>query len=260
MEKVTTKHLEKALQIAINAHYGQEDKAGEPYIFHPLRVMNRCHSLEAKVVAILHDVAEDTNVSIKDISKESFPSFIIEAVSLLYHNKDTDYFDYIRKLADNPLAKEVKLADLKDNSDASRMKKIKKKEIERLKKYNKALKLLTQNDMEKQTSAPDLSKHKYITLWGNIVKNNLEKFKNPGTGTSIQLSESDFEAVGNRKSYRFNLELSDGMCVNNIGGSAVARDLYAVLDLSGALKKIFGQGYYKINMDKNFILHINKLK
>lgn len=142
----TTEHLEKAIRIAVNAHYGQKDKGGEPYIFHPLRVMDACCSVDAKIVAILHDVVEDTDVEIDTIRAE-FPTQIAEALKLLTHMPDIAYMDYIKKIKENAISREVKMADLKDNSNVSRLTDITDKDIERLKKYNAALKLLnTQED------------------------------------------------------------------------------------------------------------------
>lgn len=139
----STKHLEKAIRIAVNAHYGQNDKGGEPYIFHPLRVMDACRSLEAKIVAILHDVVEDTDVEMESLALE-FPTKIIDALKLLTHRPDVAYLDYIEKIKENPISREVKIEDLKDNSNTSRLTHITDEDVERLKKYDIALKRLEQ--------------------------------------------------------------------------------------------------------------------
>ena len=141
----TTKHLEKAIHIAVNTHYKQTDKGGEPYIFHPLRVMDACASLEARIVAILHDVVEDTDITIEMLRQE-FPPQIIEALKLLIHNPDVPYMDYVASIKTNSIAREVKIADLRDNSKISRLSMITNKAIERLKKYNVDLKILKEND------------------------------------------------------------------------------------------------------------------
>ena len=141
----TTKHLEKAIHIAVNTHYNQKDKGGEPYIFHPLRVMDACASLEARIVAILHDVVEDTDITIEMLRQE-FPPQIIEALKLLTHNPDVPYMDYVASIKKNTIAREVKIANLTDNSNVSRLSMITNKAIERLKKYNVALKILKEND------------------------------------------------------------------------------------------------------------------
>lgn len=139
--KCTSADLEKAIYIAVNAHLGQRDKADEPYIFHPLRVMNSCSSLEAKIVAILHDVIEDTDVSIETI-EQAFPPQIVDALRLLTHRADTPYMEYVEAIACNQLAREIKIADLRDNSNIARLDAIHDKDVERFRKYNEALKLL----------------------------------------------------------------------------------------------------------------------
>ncbi len=138
--KCTPQHLEKAIRIAVNAHYGQKDKGGDPYIFHPFRVMNACSSLEAKIVAVLHDVVEDTDIEMDFISAE-FPIEIVDALKLLTHTPEVDYMDYVQGTKNNPIAREVKIADLKDNYNVSRIMNMTDKDIERLKKYIAALKI-----------------------------------------------------------------------------------------------------------------------
>lgn len=143
----TTKHLEKAIHMAVNAHYNQKDKGGEPYIFHPLRVMDACASLEEKIVAILHDVVEDTDITIEMLRQE-FPPQIIEALKLLTHNPDVPYMDYVASIKKNTIAREVKIADLTDNSNVYRLKEFTDKDIQRLTKYYEALKLLNTREDE----------------------------------------------------------------------------------------------------------------
>lgn len=138
----THKHLEIALQIAVNAHFGQVDKAGKPYIFHPLRVMNSVDSVDEKIVAILHDVVEDTPITFKNLSDSGIPMEIINVLSLLTHNKSTDYMDYIACLSTNEIARTVKLADLNDNRDLSRLLNVTDKDLERVKKYKLAYEYL----------------------------------------------------------------------------------------------------------------------
>jgi (p)ppGpp synthase/HD superfamily hydrolase len=135
--------LERALQIAVEAHAGQEDKSGLPYAFHPIRVMLRCKREEAKIAALLHDVVEDTPVSFDQLSKEGFSEEVLAAVRLLTHEPSVSYEDYIRELSVNPIAKEVKLADLEDNSDIRRMKGVDEKAVARLRKYLFAYRYLT---------------------------------------------------------------------------------------------------------------------
>ncbi len=136
-------HIERALQIAVEAHAGQKDKSGLPYAFHPIRVMMRCKSDEAKIAALLHDVVEDTTVSFDELSKEGFSEEILSALRLLTHDPSVAYEDYIRQLSKNTIAREVKLADLEDNSDIRRLKEVDEKAVGRLRKYLFAYRYLT---------------------------------------------------------------------------------------------------------------------
>jgi (p)ppGpp synthase/HD superfamily hydrolase len=112
--------IEKALQIAAGAHAGQVDKEGLPYIFHPLRVMAAVEGLEAKIVAIFHDVIEDTPVTADDLRREGFAEPIVASVLLVTHRKDEPYADYVIRCKGDDIARRVKLADLEDNSRLSR--------------------------------------------------------------------------------------------------------------------------------------------
>ncbi|HCO66163.1 MAG TPA: GTP pyrophosphokinase [Dysgonomonas sp.] len=131
MEKI----LEKAVQIAVNAHFGQKDKSGSPYILHPLRVMHAVDTTDAKITAILHDVVEDTPVTFDDLIEAGIPKHLVITLRLLTHTDNLSYEDYIMRLSENPLAVKVKLADLKDNMDLSRMKEVSEDNIELFQKY-----------------------------------------------------------------------------------------------------------------------------
>lgn len=109
----------KAMQIAYQAHHGQVDYYGIPYIFHPIHLAESMDDEYSCCVALLHDTVEDTDVTLEDLQKE-FPSEVTDAVALLTHQKGTDYFEYVRAIKENPLARKVKLADLAHNSDQSR--------------------------------------------------------------------------------------------------------------------------------------------
>ena len=110
----------KAMKLAYEAHHGQTDKSDVPYIFHPYHLAEQMKDEISACTALLHDVAEDTDITVVDLEKD-FPPAVTEALKLLTHSKDTDYMDYILKIKENPVAKAVKLADLKHNSDASRL-------------------------------------------------------------------------------------------------------------------------------------------
>ena len=108
-----------AMELAYNAHHGQVDKSGVPYIFHPLHLAEQMDDEISCCAALLHDTVEDTYVTLEQLS-QVFPAQVVEAVRLLTHDENTDYFDYVRAIRDNPIAKKVKLADLAHNSDATR--------------------------------------------------------------------------------------------------------------------------------------------
>ena len=109
----------RAMQIAYAAHHGQADKAGVPYIFHPLHLAEGMDEEISCCAALLHDTVEDTEITLEALAAE-FPAEVVEAVRLLTHDPDTDYFDYVRQIRSNPIALKVKLADLQHNSDATR--------------------------------------------------------------------------------------------------------------------------------------------
>lgn len=136
-------NYELALKIATEAHKGQVDKAGVPYINHPLTVASLVDTEEEKIVALLHDTIEDTSITEQDLIDYGFPNEIVKAVKLLTHNKNVPYMDYVAKIKDNELARKVKIADLTHNSDLSRLKEITDKDKKRYKKYQKALLYLT---------------------------------------------------------------------------------------------------------------------
>ena len=109
----------KAMRMAYAAHHGQEDKAGVPYVFHPLHLAEAMDDEVSCCAALLHDVVEDTDVTLDALAAE-FPAEVVEAVALLTHDPEEDYFDYIHRIKGNPIALRVKLADLAHNSDATR--------------------------------------------------------------------------------------------------------------------------------------------
>src|SRR3954452_19997742 len=104
--------IEKALQIAAKSHEGQTDKVGQPYLLHPLRVMNSVEGEEARIVAVLHDVIEDTAITEDDLRREGFSEAVIAAVLCLTHRKGEPYAGYVVRCKGNDIARRVKLADL----------------------------------------------------------------------------------------------------------------------------------------------------
>ncbi|MBF0152246.1 MAG: HD domain-containing protein [Magnetococcales bacterium] len=116
-----TNFLELAIAVAVQAHQGQTDKAGQPYILHPLRLMLKLSSEEERIVAMLHDVVEDTSVTLDDLRKQGFSEEVLAAVDHMTHRPEVSYETYIKRLGSNTLARRVKLADLKDNMNLRRL-------------------------------------------------------------------------------------------------------------------------------------------
>lgn len=130
--------LDRAIQIAVEAHQGQKDKAGAPYILHPLRVMLHMETEEQMMVAVLHDVVEDSHWTLIDLQREGFPEQVIEAVDHLSRRDSETYDEFIDRIKGSMLAIKVKLADLEDNMDLRRICNLTDKEKERMIKYHSA--------------------------------------------------------------------------------------------------------------------------
>lgn len=137
--------LEKAIAIALKAHEGILDKSGKPYILHPLRLMMQMESEEARITAVLHDVVEDSTITLTDLAESGFSSEIIDALALLTHDKDAiPYEDYIEGIRSNPLARQVKLADLEHNMDTRRLQApLSERDLDRLQRYRLAWDVLS---------------------------------------------------------------------------------------------------------------------
>lgn len=127
--------IEKAIEIAVKVHTGKIDLGGDRYIFHPIRVMMKMRTIDEKVVAVLHDVFEDSNI---DLYSFDFPNHIIKAIEAITKNKGEVYTDYIKRVSQNNIAKKVKIADLEDNMDVTRLSYLTEKDHKRLSKYQKA--------------------------------------------------------------------------------------------------------------------------
>ena len=138
---INTKLTKKAMIIAYNAHMNQFDRAGVPYIYHPIHLAEQMDTEIECIVALLHDVVEDTDVTFEQLKKE-FSGEVIEVLKLLTHDKNTDYMKYIMKLKKNHIAKKIKIADIKHNLDETRLEKVTLKDIARRNKYKKALEIL----------------------------------------------------------------------------------------------------------------------
>lgn len=132
--------LGKAISIASRAFEDVKDKGGQPYILHCLRVMDNLHTNdeELKIIAVLHDVCEDTSIGINTLLDLGFSLRVAAALDLLTHKKEVPYDDYIKAIALNNDARLVKLADLKDNTDVTRLKGLSKKDFDRMEKYHRS--------------------------------------------------------------------------------------------------------------------------
>lgn len=134
--------LDKAIKLAEKYHEGQVDRGGKPYIGHPLRVMEGVETFEEKILAVLHDVLEDCDVSAEQLIEEGIPKELVEKLKILCKGKNEDYFQYINRITNDKATINVKLSDLRDNMDLNRLKQITEKDIKRLEKYKKAKEIL----------------------------------------------------------------------------------------------------------------------
>jgi len=134
----------KALEICWEAHKNQFDKSGMPYVFHPFHLMEQMETEEEICVALLHDVVEDSEMSFEDLAEAGFPKPVLEALQLMTHNENEPYFDYVRRLKDHPIARKVKLADLKHNSTLERLSYVTDRDLIRYEKYQIAIGILTE--------------------------------------------------------------------------------------------------------------------
>lgn len=136
--------LEDAIALAAQAHKGQRDKAGAPYILHPIRVMLRVESEEERLTAILHDVVEDSPYTVEQLRELGYPAAVVAAVDRLSRREGETYDEFIERIAPDPLARRVKIADLEDNIDLTRIKDPQQRDYDRLARYEKALVRLTE--------------------------------------------------------------------------------------------------------------------
>ena len=139
---IYTDLTKKALKLCFNAHKEQVDKAGMPYVFHPFHLAEQMDDEISTVCALLHDVVEDTDITFEDLSA-MFPQEVITVLKLLTHEDTVSYTEYVGKIATNPVAKKVKIADLKHNSDITRLSIIDESAKKRREKYKKASEILS---------------------------------------------------------------------------------------------------------------------
>ena len=140
---IYTPLTKKALKLCFEAHKNQTDKTGLPYVFHPFHLAEQMTDEYTTVTALLHDVVEDTDYTLNDLKEMGYPDEVIQALSLLTHDDGSEYMDYVKRLKNNSIARAVKLADLKHNSDLSRYDTIDNQAIKRTAKYQQAIEILS---------------------------------------------------------------------------------------------------------------------
>jgi (p)ppGpp synthase/HD superfamily hydrolase len=140
--------LEAAIALACESHRGQTDKGGRPYILHPLRLMLGFDSTSEQVVAVLHDVVEDSSVTLEQLRELGFDSSVVDALDCLTRRRAESYDDFVDRVAGNPLATRVKLRDIQDNLDLSRLGTLNAEDLQRIAKYHRALVRLRATDAQ----------------------------------------------------------------------------------------------------------------
>ena len=140
---IYTDLTKKALKLCFLAHRDQVDKTGQPYVFHPFHLAEQMTDELSTVCALLHDVVEDTDYTFEDLAAMGFPEAVIEVLRLLTHEESVPYMDYVKELSKNPTARLVKLADLRHNSDLTRLDEIDGYALRRNEKYLNAIEFLT---------------------------------------------------------------------------------------------------------------------
>ena len=139
---IYTDLTKKAMKLCFEAHKDQVDKSGLPYVFHPFHLAEQMADELTTVAALLHDVVEDTEYGLDDLRNMGFPEEVLEALALLTHDDAVPYMEYVAKAKENPIARAVKLADLRHNSDLNRLDHVDERALARVKKYRQAMELL----------------------------------------------------------------------------------------------------------------------
>ena len=141
---IYTPMTKKAIRLMFDVHKDQIDKSGLPYVFHPWHVAEQMDDEASTAAALLHDTVEDGDVTLDDLRDMGISEEVVEVVALLTHDDDIPYLDYVKKLAPNPIARKVKLADLAHNQDLTRLEKADAEAKKRVEKYRKAQHYLEQ--------------------------------------------------------------------------------------------------------------------
>ena len=201
---IYTPDTKKAIRLCFEAHKDQTDKSGLPYVFHPFHVAEQMTDEKTTVTALLHDVIEDTDYTIEDLRQMGFEENVLEALSLMTHDKNTPYLAYVRKIKGNPIARQVKLADLKHNSDLTRLDVIDEKSLARVEKYREAIRILTEEEWNNtgRAESTQVTVREYgekdlgsmISIWNEIVEEGIafpqEDFLDGETGKAFFASQS----------------------------------------------------------------------
>ena len=141
---IYTDRTKRAIRLMFQAHREQTDKSGLPYVFHPFHLAEQMTDEDTTVAALLHDVVEDTDYTIDDLRGMDFGDAVCDALALLTHDEAVPYMDYVAAIKENPIARAVKLADLRHNSDLTRLDQVDDKALQRVEKYKKAIALLSE--------------------------------------------------------------------------------------------------------------------
>ena len=141
---IYTPETKKAMKLCFDAHKDQKDKSGLPYVFHPFHVAEQMPDEKTTIVALLHDVIEDTSYTLQDLREIGFDQDVLDALALMTHDKSVPYMDYVAKIKENTIARTVKLADLRHNSDLTRLDEIDETALKRAEKYKAAIQLLAE--------------------------------------------------------------------------------------------------------------------
>ena len=139
---IYTEKTKKALKLCFEAHKDQVDKSGLPYVFHPFHLAEQMQDENTTIVALLHDVVEDTDYTLDDLRAMGFGDEVMEALSYMTHDPAVPYMEYVAKIRENDIARRVKLADLRHNSDITRLDSIGQRALDRVAKYAQAIRLL----------------------------------------------------------------------------------------------------------------------
>ncbi len=156
IDLIYTEQTKKAMKLCFEAHRDQTDKSGMPYVFHPIHLAEQMTDEATTVTALLHDVVEDTDYTIQDLREMGFRSDAVDAIALMTHDPAVPYMNYVAKIKDNPIARAVKLADLRHNSDITRLDHVDDLAMARVTKYLMAIDLL-----EEPSEAEKSARNKY---------------------------------------------------------------------------------------------------